>query len=240
MLNVTTASFKKGTLRTTAGHRWQYDKGQVLQIEGLNLPAAFEVDFSNQQFEGEAEPYIGVNNRVDIPDKFLKSGEAVYAFIYLHEGEDDGETVYRIMIPVEKRPETAEVPEPEETQKTVIDGLVVALNNGVNAANEAADSAWDAHDAIRNMGASAVTLDQGEEAYAELVTDELTNEMTMHFGIPRGIQGVKGDTGAVYLPHLSEAGVLSWTNDAELDNPAAFDIVGAVLAALPAAEGGRF
>ena len=57
---------------------------------------------------------------------------------------------------------------------------------------------------------------------------------------PQGPQGVKGDTGAVYLPHLSEEGILSWTNDAELDNPAAFDIVGAVLAALPAAEGGRF
>lgn len=35
--------------------------------------------------------------------------------VYLHEGEDDGETVYMVTIPVKKRPQPSDdIPTPEE------------------------------------------------------------------------------------------------------------------------------
>ena len=55
-----------------------------------------------------------------------------------------------------------------------------------------------------------------------------------------GPQGAKGDTGAVYTPMVSVAGVVSWSNDGGLPNPEAVDITAAVLAALPSAVGVEF
>ena len=55
---------------------------------------------------------------------------------------------------------------------------------------------------------------------------------------PKGDRGDKGDTGdpgAVFTPYITD-GVLSFTNDGSLPNPAPFDIVAAVLSALPDAD----
>lgn len=45
---------------------------------------------------------------------------------------------------------------------------------------------------------------------------------------------------AVFIPSVSTDGVISWTNDKGLENPAPVSIVNSVLAALPTAEGGAF
>ena len=44
-------------------------------------------------------------------------------------------------------------------------------------------------------------------------------------GSARLVQGPKGDPGAVYVPSMA-GGVLSWTNDAGLENPVPADISG--------------
>lgn len=44
-------------------------------------------------------------------------------------------------------------------------------------------------------------------------------------GSARLVQGPKGDPGAVYVPSVA-GGVLSWTNDAGLENPVPADISG--------------
>ena len=41
-----------------------------------------------------------------------------------------------------------------------------------------------------------------------------------------GPQGEVGETGATFTPHVSESGVLSWTNDKDLDNPVSVNIKG--------------
>lgn len=38
--------------------------------------------------------------------------------------------------------------------------------------------------------------------------------------------GVAGTKGAVYTPHITDDGILSWTNDGGRDNPAPVDIKG--------------
>lgn len=58
MDNIITATFNDYTYARTTS-LWQYDYGQILQIEGITLPATFEVHFSNQDQEGESLIQIG-------------------------------------------------------------------------------------------------------------------------------------------------------------------------------------
>lgn len=110
--------------------RYQYDYGQILKIEGLELPTAYEVHFSNMATGGSSITAVGGEDGVAIPDDVLKKGSDVYAFIFLHTGEDDGETVYKIKIPVIARPSiTDETPTP--TQQSAIDEAIIALNSAV-------------------------------------------------------------------------------------------------------------
>lgn len=53
---------------------------------------------------------------------------------------------------------------------------------------------------------------------------------------PQGIQGPKGDTGPYFTPSVSAEGVISWSNNGGLSNPASVDLVAAVIAALPSAD----
>lgn len=43
---------------------------------------------------------------------------------------------------------------------------------------------------------------------------------------PRGPQGEKGPQGITFTPHVSAAGVISWTNDGQVDNPDSVNIKG--------------
>lgn len=76
---------------------------------------------------------------------------------------------------------------------------------------------------------------------AEVVNIGSTNAAVLEFTIPRGEQGIqgpkgdtgatgaqgpKGDPGAVFTPAVSAEGVLSWTNDGNLQNPDPVNIKG--------------
>lgn len=58
MDNIITATFNDYIYARTTS-LWQYDYGQMLQIEGITLPATFEVHFSDQDQEGESLIQIG-------------------------------------------------------------------------------------------------------------------------------------------------------------------------------------
>jgi hypothetical protein len=49
-----------------------------------------------------------------------------------------------------------------------------------------------------------------------------------------------GGAGYTFVPSVSADGVISWTNDGGLDNPAPVDLTAAVLAALPTWNGGVY
>ena len=98
MSNIVTALFNDtGRARTRPLYR--YDYGQVLQISGATLPETYEVHFSNSVNE-ESVTVTGNSNGVAIPDVCLIDGRPVYAWLFLHTGENDGETVFHITIPV--------------------------------------------------------------------------------------------------------------------------------------------
>ena len=88
------------------------DYGLYLQIEGVELPQTYEVDFSNSEHNGTSVTMIGNSDGVLIPSQFISSGKDVFAFLY-HVGQDFGRTVYKFRIPNKVRPDrTNEQPTP--------------------------------------------------------------------------------------------------------------------------------
>ena len=113
MGNITKAILCKARVCRTAP-LYQYDYGQILQIVGPELPSAYEVHFSNQP-HGTATTQIGGDDGVVIPDAYLKTGSPVYAWLFLHTGENDGETEYST-----PRPTTAATTTPPKPTPTAI------------------------------------------------------------------------------------------------------------------------
>lgn len=139
--NIVQVTFRNGLRVTTASRKlYQWDYGIILKINGLDLPAAYEVHFSNTQRSGDADIVIGDENGALIPNYLLETGLNVYAWIYLHTGTDDGETVYEITVPVIKRAKPRDyTPTPHE--QTAIEQAIEALNKGVTDAEAYAEEA---------------------------------------------------------------------------------------------------
>lgn len=106
-----TSASKYGVLR-------QYDYGQILRIQGLNLPAAVEIHFALQPKGGTSVTRIGTTKDgvtdVLIPDSMLENDDtpndyySIYAFVYITDATS-GKTEYRIVLDVKARPKP-EVP----------------------------------------------------------------------------------------------------------------------------------
>ncbi len=147
-----------------AGMLFQYDYGQKIAIGGVTLPAAYEVHFSNQKL-GKSVTVIGdVTGIVDIPDALLLTGQDVHVWLYLHQGEDDGETVYYARIAVKGRAKpTHETPTP--VQQDEITQAIAALNAAVEATEADASAAEaSAEDAGRAQAAAEAAQDRAEAA----------------------------------------------------------------------------
>lgn len=118
---------------------WQWNYGQKLSISGIELPSTFEVQFANKSGT-ETVSQIYSDGAVEIPDQFLTTGEWIEAFVFLHNEQDDGETVYKISIPVTARPEPSEN-QPTPVQQDVITETIAALNAAVESVPTAIDTA---------------------------------------------------------------------------------------------------
>lgn len=128
MNNIITATF--GSLRKTRTRpAWIADHGMILRFAGIELPAAYEVHFSNSR-STPAKVSIGDESGVEIPDEYFHNADQIFAWLYLHTGEDDGYTVYEAEIPLIKRSEvTDEQPTPQ--QESAIEQAIIALNIAV-------------------------------------------------------------------------------------------------------------
>ena len=163
------ATIKDGCLYTTATGLWQYDYGQVLRIQGMDLPTAVEVHFSLRETGGESVTRVGVTKDgvtdVVIPDSMLENDGAtqdyrIYAFIYLTD-ESSGETVRKIVMPVRSRPRPEAFDRPEDAD---------LFREAIAAVNEAAERAEKAADYLSGEGVSNAKaeidryVDENEEA----------------------------------------------------------------------------
>ena len=145
--NILIADFSSGRKDTITAALNQYDYGQVIQFNGLELPDTFTVRFSNYKAGNTSKSQIGENGQVEIPDEFLRTGKPVFAWVFLRAGEDDGETVRKVEIPVIPQPEPTDE-EPTPQQQSVIDNLVAALQAGVEAAAQSAEDAQEIVESI--------------------------------------------------------------------------------------------
>lgn len=172
MNNIVIATFLNSRSATTVALT-RIDYGQILKVSGIDLPPTFEVDFCNQG-DPSTKTQIGMNDEVVIPNEYLTTGKDILAFIFLHSGENDGETVYRIRIPVKTRPLRSN-DEPTPVQQDAITQAIAALNAAVeqtgddvidaNAAKEAAQAAQEAAEE------AAASIDEG--MIADAVADYL-------------------------------------------------------------------
>ena len=148
-------------------YRYRYDYGQIIEISGVTLPDPFEARFSNSP-TGESIRVLGSNQRVEIPKPLMRSGQAVWCYIMVHDGPTDGRTMYTICVPLKDATEPTDI-EPTPEEYDIISQAVSELNT--------------ARDKWENMSVKANTLSPGSEATAEYEDGVLT------LGIPRGRNG---------------------------------------------------
>lgn len=138
-LNKTIACFTAGR-QTKTKPLFQWNYGQILKFDLPNLPTAYEVHFSNEEFGGTSYTAIGNRNGVLIPDVLFESGDDIWAWMYLHEDTTDGETVYKVRIPIINRPQPDNT-EPTPEQQSAIDQAIAALNEGIEQVEQYAEQA---------------------------------------------------------------------------------------------------
>lgn len=115
---------------------WQYNYGQILRIQGLNLPPAVEVDFSLEEKGVDAIPYVGITKdgvtEVPIPDSLLKNNDTtmdycVYAYIFVSD-ETSGQTEYKITLHVKSRTKPGTPVDPGEPEQNPMSEIMEAIN----------------------------------------------------------------------------------------------------------------
>ena len=165
------------------------DYGLYLQIEGVELPQTYEVDFSNSEHNGTSVTMIGNSDGVLIPHQFIDTGKDIFAFLY-HVGANYGRTVYKFRIPNKVRPDrTDDTPTPEE--QSTIDQAISALNTavaqtaqdviGADASAQSASADADrAEQAANNAGYLDVEIVDGRLIYTR--TDAVDVDFTLNNG----------------------------------------------------------
>lgn len=160
------ANFEDENYKRVTG-LWQWDYGQVLRIQGLNLPNAVEIHFSLQESGGEAKKRVGFTKDgvtdVVIPESMLENEEAIddynaYAFVYL-TGDTSGQTEYKICMPVKARPKPEAFDKPEDEE--IFQEAIKAVNDAADRAEESERQAAE-HAEQTKADAQKTTADRQE------------------------------------------------------------------------------
>lgn len=151
---------------------WQWDYGQVLRIQGLNLPKAVEIHFSLQESGGEAKKRVGFTKDgvtdVVIPESMLENEESlgnydIFAFIYLAD-DTNGQTEYKICMPVKARPKPEAFDKPEDEE--IFREAITAVNESAERAESAEQKAAQHAEQTK---ADAIKTGEDRTAIAEMV-----------------------------------------------------------------------
>lgn len=151
---------------------WQWDYGQVLRIQGLNLPKAVEIHFSLQESGGEAKKRVGFTKDgvtdVVIPESMLENEESlgnynIYAFIYLAD-DTNGQTEYKICMPVKARPKPEAFDKPEDGE--IFREAITAVRESAERAESAEQKAAQHAEQTK---ADAIKTGEDRTAIAEMV-----------------------------------------------------------------------
>ena len=165
------ANFKNDSHPIVYGaSQWNY--GEVLRIQGLNLPKAVEIHFSLEKTAGQAIPRIGTTKDgvtdVVIPDSLLENeGELqdyfVYVWIYLADATS-GRTEHSLSLKVKARSKP-EIPGGDDNA----DPFREAIEEVNNAADRAETAEKQAGEYAEQTKADAIKTGEDRTAIAEMV-----------------------------------------------------------------------
>ncbi len=165
------ANFKNDSHPIVYGaSQWNY--GEVLRIQGLNLPKAVEIHFSLEKTAGQAIPRIGTTKDgvtdVVIPDSLLENeGELqdyfVYVWIYLTDATS-GRTEHSLSLKVKARSKP-EIPGGDDNA----DPFREAIEEVNNAADRAEIAEKQAGEYAEQTKADAIKTGEDRTAIAEMV-----------------------------------------------------------------------
>ena len=164
---------------------WQYDYGQSIHINGIELPASYKAEFSNTT-RGDAIATVQTTDEITIPAQYLESGAAVYIWLVVVD-EESRTTEYALIVPVAARAKpTDEEPAPEE--QTEIEQTLSALNQAVSDVQEIADAIPDTINDALEAAKESGEFD-GEDGYTPVKGVD-------YFDGKDGIDGKDGKDGA--------------------------------------------
>lgn len=164
MSNIVIANFIN-TRSIVTDEIWQWNYGQILRIQGLDLPRAVEIHFS---VDSISKTRIGTTidgvTDVAIPDSVLEHSGRVKVYLYMHTGADDGETEYVINIPVKARaePESYDADDDMNALREAIALLQDDLEQTAGAKAEAVQAAADAAAAKTDAEAAKNAAEQAK------------------------------------------------------------------------------
>lgn len=161
------------TYATVYSGIWQWNYGQILRIQGGNLPKVVEVHFSLQDKGGDSITRIGTTidgaTDVPIPDSFLENGGRaqdykICAFIYLEDGTA-GNTEYKIEMSVKSRPkpEVPGTPEEPELFRETVKAVNAAADRAEQSEQKAKASAIEAGKYAASASKSTVAAEKIKE-----------------------------------------------------------------------------
>lgn len=162
---IVTAIFKDST-HTKVSDVWQWDYGQILRIQGLDLPTAVEVDFA---VAGASESIARIGTTKDgvtdvvIPDSLIETGKNLVAYIYLRDSAS-GNTEYQIDMLVTKRAKPEAYDRPED--KKLFGQAIEAVNTAADRAEKAGQTAQEA---AQKAGLDAEQTAQDRAEVAKMV-----------------------------------------------------------------------
>lgn len=178
MDKITFADLRKGeTVKHVHSAMWQWSYGQVLRIQGLNLPSAVEIHFSLDENAGEAVRRIGITDSgvtdVVIPDFILEGQETTkdhyqaYAFVFLSD-EEAGKTTHKIVMKIKTRPRPeGTAPSDETTFGAIMEAVrEIAERTGGTVSDEQIQAAVKEY-----MQNYPIDGDISEEKLAQVVAD---------------------------------------------------------------------
>lgn len=176
-----TVLFKDGfDYGEASGRLWQWDYGQILRIQGLDLPTAAEIHFSLQQSGGEAITRIGTTRNgvtdVVISDNLLEGNQTqpyyIHVWVYLTD-DVSGQTARtaQVWVNTRSKPEAFESPEDAELFREAIAAVNEAAERAETAGGEAG-AAKEAAETAQAKSETAALEAQKAQAGAEAVTGE--------------------------------------------------------------------
>ena len=195
---------------TSCSGLWQYDYGQILRIQGLDLPTAVEIHFSLQEKGGETITRIGMSKDgatdVVIPDSLLENNNSdmdykIFVFVYLTD-ERTGHTEYKIAISVKSRPKPQPFDKPEDAElfREAIKEVNASAEMAQTAAKEAESWAHGHTDyPDRQKDNAAYYAEQAKNAAKEVPGRVTEGKRQIDDYVKEKETQLKGETGNVYF-----------------------------------------